>query len=248
MTVGLSASNGACCSSCWLPGRWQRCRSKLPAGGVRSPLCPQGALRGGAVPVSLRCPHRAPQEARGRPAKPAAVDEAQARLHLERGEELLQRGEWKAAEQALREAVALHPASALAWSKLGVALARQGRYAEAEEVLLRAVQLDPRCAPAHNNLGNVYREQGRREDALRAYRQAIAADPDYWVAHQNLGALYKEMGRLGEAVAEFRTATRLSVRGPRGQRRGCLGPFILGVGGVLVVALLGASWLARHMP
>jgi len=180
------------------------------------------------------------------PEKPAAVDEVQARPHLERGEEHLRREEWSAAEQAFREAVALHPASAVAWSKLGVALARQRRYLEAEEVLLRAVQLDPRHAPAHNNLGNVYREQGRREDALRSYRQAIAADPDYWVAHQNLGALYKEMGRLGDAVAEFRTATRLSLRGPRGQRRGCLAPSLLGVLAVLGATLAGASWLGRR--
>ncbi len=213
---------------------------------MRVPAAPALAPR---VVVSRPCPPPclAVQEAPGRPEKPAAVDEAQARLHLERGEDHLRRGEWSAAEQAFREAVTLHATSAVAWSKLGVALARQGRYAEAGEVLFRAIQLDPRYAPAYNNLGNVYREQGRREDALRAYRQAIAADPDYWVAHQNLGALYKEMGRLGEAVAEFRTATRLSLRGPRGRRRGCLGPSVLGVLGVLGVTLAGVSWLARHV-
>lgn len=168
------------------------------------------------------------------------MGEGEARPYLEAGEEHLRLEEWPQAEDAFRKAVALDADSAIARSKLGVALARQRRLDEGIEALRQAIQLNPRYAAAYSNLGNVYREQGRMDEALRAYQQAIEADPDYWVAHQNLGTLYKEKGRFTEAVGEFRKATRLSVRGPGGARRGCFGPsatVLLGLLLVLVVLL-----------
>ncbi len=175
------------------------------------------------------------------------MGETEARLHLDRGEEHLQRGEWLDAEGAFRQAVALHATSAVGWSKLGVSLARQQRLAEAIEALRQAIQLNPRYAPAYSNLGNVYREQGQKKEAMRAYQRAIEMDPEYWIAHQNLGALYKETGRLGEAVTEFRKATRLSMRGGRSQRRGCLFP-AAAVLVLLVVGLAAAVALVGHLP
>ncbi len=175
------------------------------------------------------------------------MGEIEARSYLDQGEDHLQREEWLEAELAFRQAVALDTASVVGWSKLGVALARQQRFAEAIAALHQAIELNPRYAPAYSNLGNIHREQGRKEDALRAYQQAIAADPDYWIAHQNLGALYKEMGRLSEAVAEFRKATRLSTRGPRSQRRGCLFPAASALV-LLAVGLAAATLLAGHLP
>jgi superkiller protein 3 len=162
------------------------------------------------------------------------VGEVEARPFLEAGEEYLREEKWPQAEEAFRQAVAVYPESAVAQSKLGVALARQGQLEEAISAFRQAVQLNPHYAAAYSNLGNVYREQGRVEEALRAYQQAVEADPDYWIAHQNLGGLYKELGRFSEAVGEFKKATRLSVRDPRGGRRGCFGPTAAALIGLLL--------------
>lgn len=152
------------------------------------------------------------------------MGEAEARPFLEAGERHLGAGDYSAAEEAFRGAVAAAPESAVARSKLGVALAHQGQLDAALAEFSKAIALQPGYAPAYSNLGNAYRQKGMLDEALAAYERAVAIDPDYWVAHQNLGALYKQMGRIGEAVEHFKKATRLSVRRPErpmaGARRG----------------------------
>ena len=114
----------------------------------------------------------------------------------------LSRGKLGAAEQSLRQAVALAPNDAQAWINLGCALWKLHRLDEAETCLLRAIALKPHLMEAHNNLGGVLEERGLLEQAGQRYRIAISVDGNRPEAHCNLGSILHRLGRFEEAAAE----------------------------------------------
>ena len=78
-------------------------------------------------------------------------------------------------EQAIvkfKEALAIDPRSALAWSGLGTALARSDHSTEGIAALQRAIAIEPRLTEAHYALGLAYRRIGDEERARGAFEKA----------------------------------------------------------------------------
>jgi Flp pilus assembly protein TadD len=132
----------------------------------------------------------------------------------DRGWEMLgtaydQRGDLAAAEQALRTAVRLAPASVVAHVQMGVVFFHQGKYAAALTYFRTAVQLKPDLAAAQFNLAQCLSKQGDFAGAIEPLRQATRLKPDLAEAHAELGIALFILGRAAEAVESLRQADRL---------------------------------------
>jgi len=101
----------------------------------------------------------------------------------------LQRGDFVAAEQKLREEVRVHANDGAALTLLGVALDGQKRFQEADEIHRRAVANAPRSADALNNYGNNRLGAGDEEGARKLYLQVVALDPAHYNANVQLARL-----------------------------------------------------------
>jgi protein O-GlcNAc transferase len=100
-----------------------------------------------------------------------------ARLAFLEGLSALTYRQWKAAESSLRQALALYPSFAQAWSVLGQTLEAQSKLAEAREAYEKAVAIDPAYVRGLERLAKLDLTEGRFDDAIAATDSAIAANP-----------------------------------------------------------------------
>jgi hypothetical protein len=100
---------------------------------------------------------------------PAAAQRYPERHHIRAGNRAYERGEWAAAEEQYRRALAKSPDDTTARFNLGNALYRQERW---DEALTEMKGVD-----AFYNMGNAFFEQTKLKDALEAYKNAMRADP-----------------------------------------------------------------------
>jgi hypothetical protein len=110
----------------------------------------------------------------GKPDDAIASWPASAAAWHDKGVAAAKAGDFRAAEQALREAVRLDPTRAAPQLNLGLVLHRNGELDAAERALRKAVLLDPDNPRAFAELGHVRYEAGRFAPAAEAYRRAVA--------------------------------------------------------------------------
>ncbi len=153
---------------------------------------------------------------------------------LARGEELLEREEYVAAEAALREATAADPSSARAHGSLALALLFQGKLEEALEEGYLATSRDPGSPEARQIYSRALAAAGRPLEAARELEEVVAAKPDdpvalealagaYTAAHddralaayENLLKLKPEASQVHVRLAEYLWATGQAERGNR---------------------------------
>jgi tetratricopeptide (TPR) repeat protein len=91
---------------------------------------------------------------------------------LLKGKELLERGDYPGAVEALKEATTLLSTNAQAWNYLGLACHHAGQAAAAADAYQKALTLDFDLAEVHYNLGCLWLDQNRLDQAkteLTAY-------------------------------------------------------------------------------
>lgn len=140
-------------------------------------------------------------ETAGSGAQPSSQFRAHAWTNL--GIALKKQGDYDAALDAHRRAIALAPDYAVAHNNLGVLLQDRGRFNEAMAAHREAIRLDPKFGTAHSNLGVALKEQGRIPEAIAAHRRAVAAEPDHPKVHFNLAAALLMAGEFDEGFAEY---------------------------------------------
>jgi tetratricopeptide (TPR) repeat protein len=104
-------------------------------------------------------------------------------------QELMSRGETKAAISALETALGRMPREVDLLTSLAVAHAHEGRFAEALRLLERALEIDRDVPLTWFNLGVCLQQKGDKEGAARAYRAALLLQPDLERAQQYLAML-----------------------------------------------------------
>ena len=119
------------------------------------------------------------------------------------------RGEWMAAAEYLRKAVALAPTRASPHHKLGTALFylkdRVGAAREFEE----ALRLSPDFTAAHYALGVLHEETGDRRQAIRSFSSALASEPANVDARLGLANALRRSGQLERSLAEYERILKL---------------------------------------
>lgn len=97
------------------------------------------------------------------------------------------RGDYAAAEQALRRAVDAVPSDSWAWSQLGRALIGLKRFGDAKSALERASQLNPRDGEAQKGLAMIALAEEDRDEFARRLSLAEELLPgDEWIARAKL--------------------------------------------------------------
>ncbi len=125
-----------------------------------------------------------------------------------------------AAMKHFKEAIALDPNYALAYSGLAdvynflpmkvASINKDDVQAQAEEAVKKALALDPNLAEAHASFGwyKIYFLKDYK-GAEREYKRAIELNPKYAPAHHFYAILLSKTGRLDEALAERRIVYEL---------------------------------------
>ncbi len=126
--------------------------------------------------------------------------------------ELQQKGQYEAAVEGWRKALAITPDDARAHNNLGFSLAQQGRRDLARAEWEKAVQLDPELAQAQNNLATELWRKGDLEGAIAHWRKAAELDSQSSESHHNLGVALFRQGKADEAMAEWRKAVEIDPK------------------------------------
>jgi adenylate cyclase len=132
------------------------------------------------------------------------------------------------AQQVLREAIALDPKYAEAYTQLAgsyfaestsagpsmASMARKNSLARAREIAEKAVSLDDSDANPHSILGLVLAAAGEHEEGVAEGRKAVALNPNSADAHARLGIAFLLSAKWEEAIASFQQALRLNPNPP----------------------------------
>jgi TolB-like protein/Flp pilus assembly protein TadD len=118
--------------------------------------------------------------------------------------------DWRAAESAFREAIALDPHYPLAHRLLGIVLAHMSAWDEAAQSIRCARELDPMLA-GHHALSSQIAFMARDYDAaLQFAKQSITIDSQFWIGYMQLGQVYEQLGKPQCALDALSDAARLS--------------------------------------
>lgn len=147
---------------------------------------------------------------------PASLPRRAARL-IERAQRWLDRREFEAAEQCMREATRIAPGHAGVLRMQAAALQGQRRHGEAIALLRRAAELQPGDPLIDNNLGSALGELGEFEAALQAFRRASDAAPGLAASWFNLGMAHDALMQTAAAEAAF--ARALAIEPKHGEAR-----------------------------
>jgi tetratricopeptide (TPR) repeat protein len=126
---------------------------------------------------------------------------------LLRGRRAAAAGDWPAAAEEFRRALAANPESVTARVDLSAALASSGDLAGARRELDAALARDPQNATAHFNLGVLLLGQGDAAGALPHLEAAVGARAGDAEAERSLGDALLALGRPADALPRFRAAT-----------------------------------------
>jgi tetratricopeptide (TPR) repeat protein len=126
------------------------------------------------------------------------------------------RGEWAAAAEYLKKAVALAPTRASPRHKLGTALFYLGDRRGASEQFQQALKLSPSYAASHYALGVIQEEAGEYHKALTSFSAALASEPGNLDARTRFGyaAALIRLNRYQEASARLAEAMDLYPNEP----------------------------------
>ncbi|EMD82604.1 TPR domain protein [Pacificimonas flava] len=118
-----------------------------------------------------------------------------------------ERGDWQAAEQALRQAIELSPNQALTLNYLGYTLLdRDVKTDEAIALIEQAHQLEPDSGHITDSLGWAQFRRGSYEQAVQTLEEAVASVPGDTTINDHLGDAYWQVGRRLEARFRWRAA------------------------------------------
>jgi Tfp pilus assembly protein PilF len=123
---------------------------------------------------------------------------------------LMGRGEYPAAAEQFRAAMAWKPDHDQARLNLGMIAERAGRFDEARAWYLDALRVKPGFANAYYNLAHVATIEGKTDEAIANYERAIQIDTNHDEAMTNLGYLFAERGNTAAAVTLFSRALQVN--------------------------------------
>jgi Tfp pilus assembly protein PilF len=124
------------------------------------------------------------------------------------GTDLVQQGNYAAAEQLFQQVIKRDPDNVAAYYDLGVAYQEQDETSNALVSYRRALALDPKYVPAIFNQAVLY-SRTQPSLAVFLYQKTISLQPDAPTAYLNLGLLEAQSGARAEAGRDLSEAVRL---------------------------------------
>jgi DNA-binding winged helix-turn-helix (wHTH) protein/tetratricopeptide (TPR) repeat protein len=117
------------------------------------------------------------------------------------------------ADASFRQAIAVDPNCAMAYSRYTYYLAAMGRLNEAHETIRRAQEIDPLSPDANASLAIILYMLRDYDDAIRYCRLAIDLEPRFAEAALILGRCFEQKGLFAAAVDQYSTAAEIDANG-----------------------------------
>jgi tetratricopeptide (TPR) repeat protein len=128
-------------------------------------------------------------------------------------------GEFKAAEDILRNLLKQYPSNPIALNNLGYFLLELDRnLEEALELIKQAVEIDPTNSSYLDSLGWAYFKLGKLNEAEIYLKEAISNDSTSATIHEHLGDVYQKQGRIELARKSWQRAMSLASDPDSGNR------------------------------
>lgn len=125
------------------------------------------------------------------------------------GELAIYRAEIDKGLEFLRQEIALNPANAMAFYRLGEGLSRQLKWDEAIPPLQKSIWINPFFSGPYIVLGKVYLKKQDYGNAESMLRRSTTIDPNNFGAHYLLAQVLQQTGKTEEAKIEFALAEKL---------------------------------------
>ncbi len=125
-----------------------------------------------------------------------------------------ERGDYGAAIEALKEAVAHQPREVESYNQLGILLLEAGRAEEAVRVFRQALWLAPRSPSLRFNLANALDETGDHQSARQELERVLLTDPGFKDAYFNLALLLEKQNLGAQAYPLWKKYLQLDPTGP----------------------------------
>ena len=129
-----------------------------------------------------------------------------------RGVRALDSGDFRAAVESFRRAVALAPKNPSLHHKLGTALSLAGDPVGAVEAFQEAVRLSPDFSQAHYSLGVLAAARGRHGEAVERLSTAVRYQPDYIEARLQLADALRQVGQMERSLGQYRDVLAIDPR------------------------------------
>lgn len=98
----------------------------------------------------------------------------------------MNRGDFKIAEEYLKQEILLHPDSYMTYYNLGLVKMNQKVFDSAEFYVRKSILMNPDYMDSQNDLAVIMAMEGKFEDALKQSIQLLEENPDYYPAKKNL--------------------------------------------------------------
>ena len=118
------------------------------------------------------------------------------------------------AEEAIRRAIAIEPASATYLNTYGVILRKRERLEEAVRSYEVVMQLQPDFADVYYNCGNALNELERKEEAVARFKRCLEINPGHASAHHNIANCLRDLKSLEEALEHYGRSDELQHNNP----------------------------------
>ena len=163
----------------------------------------------------LETPRRALEAARAAAKRALDLEPGLPEAHLAVGEvRRLLEWDWRGAEAAYSQAIALNPSQENAHRRYGMLLAVLSRTVEAVREAERACELDPLCLVVGTTAAWVRYVAGDYEAAIERCRRVLDLDPRHLSAQRLMGAAYLQAGRTRDALDAFEVRHQALERDP----------------------------------
>jgi tetratricopeptide (TPR) repeat protein len=124
----------------------------------------------------------------------------------------LDRNDFAAAADALKQVVAAQPTHTAAWFNLAYAYTRLDKHEEAVASYRKTLELDPNLFEARLNLGILLMQLNKPQDALEHLEKAATLKPDHPRAHLYYGRALAFAGQSERAEKQYQTVLQLDPK------------------------------------
>lgn len=116
------------------------------------------------------------------------------------------------AEDSFRRSIAVDPANADTYRRLGMLLRKKGNLDGAIESYNSALEINPKYGLVHFNLGNALQAKRNFESAAASFSLALQFLPNEAHIYYNIGIAFHEMGELEQAIESYKRALELNPK------------------------------------
>ncbi|MCB9681507.1 MAG: tetratricopeptide repeat protein [Alphaproteobacteria bacterium] len=135
--------------------------------------------------------------------EPGRTERGVARIHFDLGRSMVQRGRYREAVHAFRNATEIRSDWNEPWRALGQAYLALDDRPAAVEAFRGALDRDPADLESATHLGDLLRGQGALPAALGAYEQALNHDATFVGARLGRGEVRRMSGAFDDAIADY---------------------------------------------